>query len=57
LVVYALQRNSLGTVTAVESLTYVLTPIAARLFGGEPITARGLLGAAFIVVGIVIFCA
>jgi drug/metabolite transporter (DMT)-like permease len=55
LAIYALQTIPLRTVTAWDSLTYVLTPVTARLFLKDPLTPATLAGAATIVLGILVF--
>ncbi|GAG31033.1 unnamed protein product, partial [marine sediment metagenome] len=55
LVVFALQAIFLKTVIALNALTFVAMPFAAKLFLGEDFTRRGIFASVVIVVGIVIF--
>jgi drug/metabolite transporter (DMT)-like permease len=55
LVVYALQTIPLRTVTAWDSLAYVLTPLAACVLLKDPLTARISIGAVVIMLGILVF--
>jgi len=55
LVIYALQTIPLRTVTAWDSLAYVLTPLAARLLLKDPLTTRIFVGALVIMLGILVF--
>jgi len=55
LMVYALQAIFLKTVIALNALTFVGMPLAARVFLGEKLTRQGLIASLVIVVGIAIF--
>jgi drug/metabolite transporter (DMT)-like permease len=55
LVVYALQSIPLQTVTAWDSLAYVLTPLAARWLLKDPLTIKVFVGTAVIMLGILVF--
>lgn len=55
LATYSLQEIPLRTVTAWDSLGYVLTPLAAWLLLKDPLTRTTLVGAAIIMLGIVVF--
>ena len=55
LVVFALQAILLKTVIALNALTFVTMPLAAKMFLGEDFTKRGIIASIVIVVGIVVF--
>ncbi len=55
LIIFAMQTIPLRTVTAWDSLAYVLTPLAARLLLKDPLTAKTFLGAVVIMLGILVF--
>jgi drug/metabolite transporter (DMT)-like permease len=56
LAIFALQTIPLRTVTAWDSLAYVLTPLAARLLLKDPLTTRIFAGGLVIMAGILVFC-
>jgi len=53
--IFAMQKISLRTATAWNSLVYILTPLAARVFLKEPLTVRMAGAALLIVIGIIVF--
>ncbi|MFT5438700.1 MAG: multidrug transporter EmrE-like cation transporter [Alphaproteobacteria bacterium] len=55
LMVLAMQGLPLRTVTAWTGLTFVLVPLAARLFLKERLSRRTMLASVVIVIGIVLF--
>ena len=55
LMIYSMQKISLRTASALISITYVLVPLMAHKFVGDPINTRIILGSLTIVVGIVVF--
>jgi len=55
LMIYSMQKIPLRTVVAWNSITYVITPLAARLFANDPYSKRMALGSFVIVIGIIIF--
>ena len=55
LMVFALQAIYLKTVIALNALTFVAMPLAAKMFLGEELTKRGIIASIVIVTGIVIF--
>ena len=55
LMIYAMQAIPFRTVIAWNSLTYILTPIAARVFAKDPYSKRMALGSVVIATGILIF--
>ena len=55
LMVFALQAIFLKTVIALNALTFVAMPLAAKLLLGEEITTRGTIASLVIVVGIIVF--
>lgn len=57
LIVFALQAISLKNVISLSALTFVAMPLAARIFLGQNLTRRGVLGSVVIVIGIIVFLA
>jgi len=55
LAIFALQTIPLRTVVAWDALTYVFTPITARLLLKDPLKPTTLIGAATIMFGILVF--
>ncbi len=55
LAIFALQTIPLRTVTAWDSLAYVLTPLVAHLLLKDPLTKRIFAGAMVIMLGILVF--
>jgi multidrug transporter EmrE-like cation transporter len=55
LMIFAMQRIPLRTVSAFHGITYILVPLAARIFVKDPLDVRMMFGAGTIVVGIVVF--
>ena len=55
LMIFAMQKIQLKTAVAWNSLTYVFTPLAARVFAKDPLNLKIVSGSAFIVLGILIF--
>lgn len=55
LMVFCLQEIPLRTVVAWNSLTFILTLLAARLFLKEPLTRRKVASTILVVCGIVVF--
>ena len=53
--IFAMQKISLRTATAWNSLVYILTPLAARVFLKDPLTTRMVGAALLIVIGIIVF--
>lgn len=53
--IFALQKIPLRTGTAWNSLVFILTPLAARVFLKDPLSGRMVGGALLIVAGIVVF--
>lgn len=54
--IFAMQAIPLRTVVAWNSLTYILTPLAARWLARDPLVGRTMLGSAVIALGILIYC-
>jgi drug/metabolite transporter (DMT)-like permease len=52
--VYALRMVPLGTAFPLYALTFLLVPVLAHLFAGEPLTANTLIGGAVIIAGVAI---
>ena len=55
LMIYAMQKITLRTAMALNSITYILTPIVAHYFIKDDLTKSMLFGSSIIIVGIVIF--
>jgi drug/metabolite transporter (DMT)-like permease len=55
LIVYALQMIMLKTVIAMNALTFVLMPVASRVFLGEALTRQGIMSSLLIVLGIIVY--
>ena len=55
LMIFAMQTIPLRTVIAWNSLTFVLTPLAAWLVLDDPFTPRMATGAIVIIAGVVLF--
>jgi undecaprenyl phosphate-alpha-L-ara4N flippase subunit ArnE len=55
LMVFVLQAIFLKTVIALNALTFVAMPLAAKVFLGEEMTRRGIMGSIVIVIGIIVF--
>ncbi|RPH94406.1 hypothetical protein EHM69_07495 [candidate division KSB1 bacterium] len=55
MMIFAMRAIPFRTVMAVSSLVYIATPLAARFIAKDPLTARMMVGACIIVVGIVTF--
>lgn len=55
MIIFAMQKITMRETMAWNSITYVITPIAARFFIKDRLTSRMLMGAALIAIGIVIF--
>ena len=53
--IFAMQKISLRTTTAWNSLVYILTPLAARVFLKDPLSSRMVGASLMIVTGIVVF--
>ncbi len=53
--IFAMQKLPLRTVTAWNSLAYILTPLAARVLLKDPLSPRMAIAALLIVAGIVVF--
>lgn len=52
--VYALRLVPLGAAFPLYALTFLLVPVLAHLFAGEPLTANTLIGGAVIIAGVAI---
>ncbi|HEX6137903.1 MAG TPA: EamA family transporter [Casimicrobiaceae bacterium] len=52
--VYALRIVPLGAAFPLYALAFLLVPVLAHLFAGEPLTANALIGGAVIVAGVAI---
>ena len=52
--VYALTLVPLGTAFPLYALTFILVPLMAHFFGGEPLGANVLIGGAVIIAGVAI---
>jgi drug/metabolite transporter (DMT)-like permease len=52
--VFVLRTVPLSTAYAVFSLAFLIVPVLARVFLGEPLTANTLVGGAVIVAGVII---
>ena len=52
--IYALRLVPLGTAFPLYALAFLLVPVLAHLFAGEPLTARTLIGGAVIIAGVAI---
>ena len=55
LMIFAMQEIPLRTAIAWNSLTYVLTPLAARWLLKDPLNPRMLVGSGVIMLGVVVF--
>jgi len=55
LMIFAMQEIPLRTVSAFHGITYILIPLAARVFVDDPLDVRMMLGSGTIVLGIVVF--
>jgi len=55
LIVFALQAIFLKTVIALNALTFVAMPLAAKIFLGEELTQRGIIASVIIIIGILVF--
>lgn len=52
--IYALRLVPLSTAYPLYALAFLLVPVLAHYFAGEPLTANALIGGAVIVAGVVI---
>ena len=52
--VYVLRTVPLSTAYALFSLAFLIVPVLARVFLGEPISTNTMLGSAVIVIGVII---